>query len=389
MLTLKGRHAYTYRWLWHANRTRLPFRMLIADGDPESPVARWFEGPSAFPHLQVEYRKYNDRTYQDFYQKVLDAATRIETPYVMMVDNDDFLFPSGVTQCVDFLESSPEYVSAGGGIAQFELSAEGAMPPILGGKFARFWYQQSRAYRAYDVNGSSAASRAVTTCANQLTVYYNVCRVPVLRCIIGELLKAEFRLLETAELFWKLRLATFGKLRSDASRLFYLRQQGTSSNPHRGVDFVEILGNKGYIAEIQRALDAIATVVAAADGVAAEPVACELRRIAVVQLRQQLIDILGGRAFAKNWLKARLPGRLIESLRFAYERIASGRTSAAGGRSIPRRAVFGLLRRNGASRASLDEQARELAEIEATLASGEFRGGAADVPNALLGVRGG
>ncbi len=388
LLTLKGRHAYTYRWLSHADRTRLPFRVLIADGEPDSPVGAWLGTRTVFPNLQLEYRQYNDRTYQDFYQKLLDAALRIQTPYVMLVDNDDFLFPSGITPCIDFLDSMPDYVSAGGGIAQFELSSNGAAPPILGGKIARFWYQQSRAYRACDVNGSSAESRVLTTYKDHLTVYYNVCRVPALRCILGEVLQAQFRQLESAELFWKLRLATLGKVRSDASRLFYLRQQGTSSNPLRGVDFVEILGTQPHIAEIHKALDLIANVVATADSVAAEPVVSQLRHIAVVHLRQQLTHVLGTGACARNWLKARMPARLIEGLRFAYERIGSGAATATGGRSITRQALFERLGRSGALQTTLGQQARELAEIETTVMSGTFRGRAADLPRAILEGRG-
>jgi hypothetical protein len=40
VMPLKGRHLFTFRFLWHANRMRLPYRFLIADGQVNEAVAQ-------------------------------------------------------------------------------------------------------------------------------------------------------------------------------------------------------------------------------------------------------------------------------------------------------------------------------------------------------------
>lgn len=118
LLTLKGRHLFTLRWLWHANRIKLPFPIFIADGEVHSTIARLIEDCSVFPNLLIEYHR-SDVTFYDFYQKIDDALSKIRTPYVVMSDNDDFLFPSGIIRSLNFLERSPAYVCAGGGGGTF------------------------------------------------------------------------------------------------------------------------------------------------------------------------------------------------------------------------------------------------------------------------------
>src|SRR6185437_8652049 len=107
LLTLKGRDLYTLRWLWHANRVHLPFRIVIADGEVNPAVARLIEDSAVFSNLQIEYRRYNDLTFRDFYLKLQDAISGIKSPYVMMSDNDDFLFPSGIGESLEWLERFP------------------------------------------------------------------------------------------------------------------------------------------------------------------------------------------------------------------------------------------------------------------------------------------
>src|SRR5262249_33432081 len=121
LLTLKGRTQFTLRWLWHVNRTGLPFRIFVADGEPHPAISGLLEGNTAFPNLRLVYGRYNDRSYRDFYGKLVDALRRIDTPYVMLVDNDDFILPRGVLDSVAFLDAHPDYVCAGGGIPHFEL----------------------------------------------------------------------------------------------------------------------------------------------------------------------------------------------------------------------------------------------------------------------------
>lgn len=372
LLTLKGRHLFTLRWLWHANRTHLPFRIFIADGEVHSTVARLIADRSVFPNLEIAYHRYDDRTFYDFYQKLDDALSKITTPYVMMVDNDDFLFPSGVTKSLQYLERSIDYVCAGGCVGHFEMQTGKTDSLNLTGNIQKLWYQQSKAYQSFDLNGSLASERAINVYDSSFTVHYNIYRLDALRCIASEQLKYNFSRLESAELFWKLRTATLGKLKSDPSLLSYLRQIGTSLNPLRKDDFVETLSAGVYIEEIRDVLKAVASIASSRDGISGDAIERQLNRISAEHLRSKLIQIFGWRAAVKLCFKKYLPDTLLQWLRRAGEWVRSGKSSATGGRPISRERLFRLLAETGAPEALVNEQKRELAEIEATLQGNEF-----------------
>ena len=69
VLTLKGRDLFTLRWLWHANKFHIPFKILIADGEVNPLIRALLVQGNLFPNLQIEYREYSDFTYNDFYKK--------------------------------------------------------------------------------------------------------------------------------------------------------------------------------------------------------------------------------------------------------------------------------------------------------------------------------
>lgn len=372
LLTLKGRHLLTLRWLWHANRVGLPFPVFIADGEVNSTIARLIEDAAVFPNLLIEYHRYNDLTFFDFYHKLEDALSKIKTPYVMMSDNDDFLFPSGILSSLDYLEHSPDYVSAGGGIGHFEIRVEENQLRNLHGKVERFWYQQSRAYQSYDLDGPLASERVCEVYSGFLTVCYNVFRVETLRQIMNETVQFNFQRLDNAELFLMLRAATLGKVKSDSSYISYFRQLGTSSNPSHGKDFVSSLSTEPYLEEIQRIVKRIAVIAAQADGVEADGVAERLNAISAARLREKLIAALGWRATVKGVLKKYMPQVLLTYAKTLGARVRSGKSSATGGRPILREGIFQLAARAGAPTGLLAKLQREVADVEYTMESGDF-----------------
>ena len=367
LLTLKGRHLFTLRWLWHANRIKLPFRIFIADGEVHPTIARLIEDHSVFPNLLIEYHRYDDRTYSDFYQKLNDAFSKITTPYVMMSDNDDFLFPSGVIRSLECLERSSDYVCAGGGVAHFETKDEKNEYSNLSGTIEKLWYQQSKAYQSFDLDNSLASERVLDVYVDSYTVHYNVYRLETLRCIASEQLKYNFSRLESSELFWKLRTATLGKLKSDASCISYFRQRGASLNPVRTHDFIDILSASAYLDEIRTVAKLIASNIAEKDHIDADVIEKELDKRSTERLREQLMQILGWRAGVKRCFKKYLPEFLFHRLRLVGDRIRSGKSSATGGPPISREQMFKLVEEVGVFEEFVNEQRKELAEIETTL----------------------
>lgn len=65
----------------------------------------------------VVYRHFPD-TY--FFVKIKEIIPLIQTPYIVYVAEDDFTTLEGISQCVQFLESHPDYTSAQGHYLTFE-----------------------------------------------------------------------------------------------------------------------------------------------------------------------------------------------------------------------------------------------------------------------------
>lgn len=79
VLPLKGRPLFTLRFLWHANRARMPFRFLIADGEVRPPLSDILENADKhFPELDIEYVRYpDDIGFSRYFAKMHDAVRRM------------------------------------------------------------------------------------------------------------------------------------------------------------------------------------------------------------------------------------------------------------------------------------------------------------------------
>lgn len=120
LLTLKGRPHFTLRWMSYANEIRFPFKVLVADGGEDRIVSETLSNNTAFPEVDYEYVQYPfDLTLTHYYEKVSDALSRIESPFVAIADNDDFYVVEGYRRAVGFLQNHPEYSSCRGEVGWF------------------------------------------------------------------------------------------------------------------------------------------------------------------------------------------------------------------------------------------------------------------------------
>ena len=110
LLTLKDRPVYTKRWLAYADQFHCPFPILIADGSKTSENADIIK--NYLSKLDIQYCRYPlDENFAAYYRKVADAATKIKTPYVLQVNNDDLYDFSTLSQGVHLLEKNNIYHS--------------------------------------------------------------------------------------------------------------------------------------------------------------------------------------------------------------------------------------------------------------------------------------
>jgi glycosyltransferase domain-containing protein len=268
VLTLKGRHLHTLRWLWHANRTRIPYHIVIADGEVHPTIDRLLSNPATFPNLSYEYHRYKDRNVKDYYFKRYDALGKVNTPYVMMADNDDFLLPFGINKAIAFLNESPDYVCAGGGIPGFSIDAKSSEIPNVVGSVRSYSYRyiSNEWYRCRDFDDASVSTRVINEIRNPMAVHYNIYRTKALRVIGADVLDINPNLI-ICEMYSSMRTMTLGKVKSDPTYFTYLRQQGSSQYLGYSKDLIDDLLRSSLAEKFNLIASKIASEVAHLDRV--------------------------------------------------------------------------------------------------------------------------
>jgi len=107
IIILHNRHANLDRLLEFYENIDLP--VFIADSSSAEHVFSKKKD-------SIKYRYTPGLTYT---QKVEQVLNEIDTPYVAMCADDDFIIPGGLYHCVDFLEKNREYSAAQGMILKY------------------------------------------------------------------------------------------------------------------------------------------------------------------------------------------------------------------------------------------------------------------------------
>lgn len=270
LLTLKDRSPFTFRWMRYANAVHFPFKIFIADGGSDDRVPEVLGNKTNFPELNYEYVRYPfDRTYTDFYHKVENALKRITTPYVVMVDNDDFYIPAGMTRAVDFLESHLDYVSCRGEYIGFDVRSRHdnrSMGSLYGelivhGPQYHFINEPS--------NESESPTQRVKNCFVRWTSNWNnIQRTDQLRYIWNIVVALDLKDIYLQELLTDGLRSAMGKTKCD-DYPYYYRQYGVVDSGstdevlrQRG-DFYERMFAKTWSNDIWNVINAVARMIVA------------------------------------------------------------------------------------------------------------------------------
>jgi glycosyltransferase domain-containing protein len=363
VLPLRGRPLFTLRFLWHANAARLPYKFIIADGEVRQELSHLLENSAKlFPDIDVEYIRYPDDTdFGRYFAKMTDALQRVQTPYAMLADNDDFLALTGLERSLDFLDANPDYVCCGGGIGGFAVYSRNA-PQLRGlcGPLNKLDYRYMPYDRSLDLDSSSVAERLSQGLRNSWS-YYAVFRSSALQTIWREVAELDLSDLQLHEKYCAMRTLTFGKARSDPATISYLRQYWTTLRSAFSEDWVHHLVRSRFNTDFAAILDRISAQAAAADGADRGAVAENLRN----NFSQWFGDFLhrnyGPYAALRRYLRDTVPD-LVEwvKMRRRY--------------SVPldRRKVLAKLREGGASEDYIRAFSAELTQVEDVISGPGF-----------------
>jgi glycosyltransferase domain-containing protein len=361
VLPLKGRYLFTLRFLWHANRARLPYRIVIADGQVHPALAKVLEDSREhFANLDVTYLRYpDDIDYHSYFLKMVDALRSVKTRYAMLADNDDFIVRAGTESSLNFLDENKDYICCGGGLAGFSVYSGLRRPNGPIGRFNRYTYRYTHLDHSEDFSSSATVERLRQGSRNWWS-YYAVYRTEALQTIWREILDIDFSDLHLHELFCAMRALTLGKICSDGKTIAYLRQYGTSLGYYKK-GWVHHLLRSRFTQDFDAMIDHISTAAAAVDGVQAAPIAEVLRRICDSWLHEFLKIYYGPMQTVKQVLRTNAPSFVnwLKNRRRYF--VARERAD-----------IFARLANDGASVDYLATLADELKMIEDVVAGREF-----------------
>ena len=359
-MPLKNRLLFTFRFLWYANKMRLPYRFLNADGNVKEAFAQRLENSHDFPELDIEYVRYpDDVNYSRFFTKMADVMRRVRTPYAMMADNDDFLGFSGIESALDFLDRNADYVCARGRSVTFSVyrGAGNSRGPICG-NFNRISVDR-------DVKEGTAPTATGRLRQGTLShaLYNAIYRTPTLVSIWQEVAEINFSDLMLHEDFHALRALTFGKAKTNKKAITYYSQAGTgiSATYMATHDWVAHLLRSRFTSDAHAVIKRISFAAAQADGADAAAVTEEVRDILESRYRHFLLMHYGPLWQTKCRMRAKWP-RLANYLQ----------TRRRYSVSRERSAVLSQVKAAGADPESLRRICGELAAIECTLSPKAF-----------------
>lgn len=363
VLPLRGRPLFTLRFLWHANLACSHYKFIVADGQVNTALARLIENSRAiFPNLDVEYVRYPDDTnFGVFYSKMFNAMQRVQTPYAMVADNDDFLMSTGIERSIEFLDSNSDYVCCAGAIGGFGVH-NWDFPDLEGlrGRVSRLVWRYSPYDQSIDLRSPLAVERLMLGLRNTWS-YFGVFRTPTLTEVWREAAEMNLSDLLLQEKFLAMRALTLGKAKSDPSAFGYFRQYGTSLSLAFRDDWIRHLVRSRFSTDFNDVISRISRLAAVADGIDESLVAEKLRNDLVQWLGNYLTRIYGPAATFRKHLRCRVP-RLLEWVKKKRYLLVR----------FQRRGLVAKLREGGASDDYVVTFNEELSQVEGVVFGAAF-----------------
>ena len=225
LLLIKDRPQFTFRWMEYSNSIRFPFKILVADGGKEELVPARLSQVQNYSELNYTYIKYPyDQTRQIFTSKIIDALSRIETPFVSIANDDDFFMVNGLTQAVRFLQKNPEYRTCAGSLVTFSI-----MPNT------NSTYGSDVKFSLVPSHGSLEQDLSMDRVERQFSkyegTYYDVHRTEDLKRYFERLLELDIKTGILAELVTSFLTVADGKVKREPY-LFLLRQSNPLNSQH-------------------------------------------------------------------------------------------------------------------------------------------------------------
>ena len=296
ILVIKDRVPYTFRWMMYADRTSFPFKVLVADGGKDSRIPEKMTKTSNYPNLNYEYLQYHyDQTYSQYYAKMSDSLSKVETPFVAVTDDACFYLVEGLRHSIEFLQTNIDYSVCGGNIGSFSVWPDknnSLFNPAYGDEVFFF----SNLYQFQQITEETSADRVANHFAHYCPTCYDVHRTKQLQAYFALLKKIDFRDIFLAELLTSFLALCDGNARR-LSELFMVRQiknRSSCAGDHRkkwGDEFDRML-LESWSDDFSKFVDAIASAISDKDRISFDDAKLRVKKGYRSHIAPQIINQL-------------------------------------------------------------------------------------------------
>ncbi len=254
VLFVKGRDEFSQRWLKYIDEIDFKYPVIISDGANDGFVEKMIKNFSFRNNINLKFRQFDTNSgFKAYYEMKRDTLSEINTKYVMICDNDDFILENGINQILNFLETHNEYISASGNIFNFEI--DNWRNTTYGNLFFLPKYKYSR-----ENDPVEDWFKQIQSIFNSFQPnFYNIFKTSILTKIFTETADLNFSDLTINEFFIQLRSNTMGKSKILNSP-HYLRQRGTSQISNN-FDFSHDLLQKNLPNDVRKLKNFICTII--------------------------------------------------------------------------------------------------------------------------------
>lgn len=194
------------RVLDYYSQTGREFNFIVVDSSNLEIKARNKKLVSSYNKLKILYINNFPQNLQQ-HIKFAKLVKYVKSKYCVFCADDDFIVPSGIKKCIDFLEKNPSYVAAHGSYIGFYL-----YKGLFG--YKNFWWNFR--YSHHSVIDDSPEKRMTSHLNNFTLLIWAVRRSDVVKECYKELLKTDFDpylLLMYGELLPDILTAIFGRVK--------------------------------------------------------------------------------------------------------------------------------------------------------------------------------
>ncbi|MGV8948006.1 MAG: TIGR00180 family glycosyltransferase [Candidatus Paracaedibacter sp.] len=259
LVYLKDRSEFTKRFVDYLSAIKYPFPVIFADGSigNENEVFFTLAKKKDFTYEYIRYPK--DETLSDYYAKGASAIKKVKTPYVMLVDNDDFPILEGQLKAIDFLDKNQDYGGCNGRVGGVVVNPTASNP--YGEKILLLPYYCNSMDRSILLDQETGTKRIKAYLGNFYSIFYSVYRTENLTHTLKKVRELNFSDLGILELFFSYMQLAQGKVHTIDS-LTYIRQKGSSQAAASQKDWFHRLFYTEWLSDLKQAIGNVAETIA-------------------------------------------------------------------------------------------------------------------------------